>query len=60
MEILLFTVVAVVLYVAADRILVAVESRRGAPFTQRTVVFFCILLLFAVVTFAGLRAILGA
>jgi hypothetical protein len=59
-EILLFTVVAVVLYIAADRILVAVEARRGAPLPQRTVVFFCILLTLALVTFAALRAILGA
>lgn len=60
MEILLFTIVAVVLYVAADRILVAVESRRGAPFSQRTVVFFCILLGLALPTFALIRALLGA
>ena len=59
MEILLFTAVALVLYVAADRILAAVETARGAAFGQRTVVFFALLLTLALATFAILRALLG-
>jgi hypothetical protein len=58
-EILLFTAVAVVLYVVADRILVAVETARGATFGQRTVIFFALLLTLALTTFAILRALLG-
>lgn len=59
MEILLFTAVAVFLYVVADRILVAVETARGAAFGQRTVVFFVLLLTLALTSFAILRALLG-
>ena len=59
MEFLLFTAVAVVLYVVADRILVAVETARGAAFGQRTAVFFVLLLILALSTFALLRALIG-
>jgi hypothetical protein len=58
-EFLLFTAVAVILYVVADRILVAVETARGAMFGQRTVVFFGLLLTLALSTFAILRALFG-
>jgi len=60
MEILLFTIVAIVLYLAADRILVAIEAARGGPFANRTVVFFLLLLGLAVPTFALIRSLLGA
>lgn len=60
MEILLFTLVAIVLYLAADRLLVAIETARGGPFANRTVVFFLLLLGLAVPTFALIRSLLGA
>jgi hypothetical protein len=60
LEILLFTVVAVVLYLVADRLLVAIETRRGAPLGNRTLVFFVILLGLALSTFALIRAFVGA
>ena len=60
MEIVLFTVVAVVLYLAADRLLGVVERRRGAALARRSVVFFFILLGLALPTFALIRALFGA
>lgn len=52
MQIVLFTVVAVVLYLVADRILDALEQRAGRRFENRSLVFFVILLVLAVATFS--------
>lgn len=60
MEILLFTGVAIVLYLVADRLLVAIERRRGAALANRSVVFFFLLLGLALPTFALIRALVGA
>jgi hypothetical protein len=54
-QILLFTVVAVVLYLAADRLLDALELRAGRRFEYRSVYFFVILLALAVITFSVLQ-----
>ena len=54
-EALLFTALAVVLYLVADRLLDALERRAGRRFEYRSVVFFAILLLLAVLTFAVVR-----
>ena len=55
MEFLYFTVVAVVLYWLADRILDRIETARGARFEQRTLIFFTILLVSALLAFAAIR-----
>lgn len=55
MEIILFTGVAAVLYLVADRLLLLLESRAGRRFDNRSVVFFVILLTLAVVTFGALQ-----
>jgi hypothetical protein len=54
-EALLFTALAVVLYLVADRLLDALERRAGRRFEYRSVVFFVILLLLAVLSFAVVR-----
>jgi DMSO/TMAO reductase YedYZ heme-binding membrane subunit len=54
-EALLFTALAVVLYLVADRALDALERRAGRRFEYRSVVFFAILLVLAVVSFAVVR-----
>ncbi len=59
MEIVYFTLAAIVLYVVADRILDRIEVARGARFEYRTVIFFFILLGLALVTFAAIRALAG-
>lgn len=56
---LLFTVVAVVLYVVADRVLDRVEVARGRRFEQRSVIFFFILLGLAVSAFALIQSLFG-
>jgi len=52
---LLFTALAVVLYLVADRLLDALERRAGRRFEYRSVVFFVILLLLALLSFAVVR-----
>ena len=55
---IVFTLTAIVLYLAADRILDFVERRRGERLPQRGVVFFVILLVLALVTFSVLQRVL--
>ena len=59
MEIVLFTVVGIVLYVITDQVLTLLERLQGNPLPQRNVVFFVIILALSVPTFSGLRAFLG-
>jgi len=54
-EALLFTALAVVLYLVADRILDVLERRAGRRFEYRSMIFFAILLLLALVAFAAVR-----
>ena len=55
MQTLLFTVLAVILYLVADRALDAVEQRAGRRFEYRSLYFFVALLVLAVVSFALVR-----
>lgn len=59
MESVYFLLVGVVLYFAADRILDFIETRRGARFRQRSVVFFFILLALAVISFYLIQRLTG-
>jgi hypothetical protein len=53
-----YTITGVVLYLLADRILRSVEARAGRIFEHRTLIFFALLLLMALVTFAVIRRLL--
>lgn len=55
MQFLLFILVSLVLYFVADRVLREIERRRGAPFDNRSLIFFAILLVLALLTFNGLN-----
>ena len=55
MQILLFSVFAIVLYVAADRVLDVLERRAGRRFEYRSVYFFVILLVLALITFSAVQ-----
>ena len=55
MEIVYFTLVGIGLYFAADWILDRLETKRGARFEDRSVIFFVIILALALVTFQLLR-----
>ena len=60
LEILVFTLNAIIVYFLADWILRQIEARRGAVLKQRQVVFFVIILTLALVSFQFLKAILAA
>ena len=55
MEIIYFTLAAVMLYFAADWILDRIESAAGRRFENRTLVFFAILLILVMTSFALIR-----
>lgn len=55
MEMLLFTALAVVLYLVADRALNALEVRAGRRFEYRSLIFFVILLALAIVVFSAVQ-----
>jgi len=60
MEILLFTGVAIALYLAADWVLQAIEIRKGSPLKNRQVIFFVIFLVMATVSFELLQRMLSS
>jgi DMSO/TMAO reductase YedYZ heme-binding membrane subunit len=51
MEIIYFTLVGIGLYFFSDWILNRIEAARGRPFENRSVIFFVIILVLAVVSF---------
>ena len=59
MEIFYFTIVAAILYVAADWILKRMEVAAGKRFEKRSLIFFAILITMAVTSFALIRTLTG-
>ncbi len=59
MTALYYTVAGIVLYLAADWILRLLEARAGRVFEHRTLVFFALLSVMAVGSFALIRAFLA-
>jgi hypothetical protein len=57
MDAVYFTLVAILLYLVADRALRAIESAAGRTLEYRSVVFFAILLVLALGTFAIIRGL---
>lgn len=55
MDIVYFTIIAIGIYFAADRILDFIERKRGARFENRQVAFFAIILPIALITFWVIR-----
>ncbi len=60
MEIVYLTIAAIALYVISDRILDAMERRAGKRFEQRSVIFFGLMLVLSLITFAVIRSMLGS
>ena len=58
MEIVLFTLNAIVIYLLSDWIIRLIEARRGEALKNRQIVFFVIFLSLALVTFQALQTIL--
>ncbi len=59
MEIVLFTITAIVLYIVADRALNYIEIRRGARFQHRSLIFFTILVVLALISFNLIQRLAG-
>ena len=58
MEIILFTVVGIVLYVVTGQLLSLLEKLHGNPLPQRNIVFFVIVLSLSLASFSVLRSLL--
>ncbi|MDP4030566.1 MAG: hypothetical protein Q8P42_16575 [Gallionella sp.] len=58
MEVLYYTVVAACLYFTSDWILDRIEVSRGERFKNRSVVFFLIILVLAVISFGFMKYVL--
>jgi hypothetical protein len=59
MEVVYFTLAAIVLYLVSDQILERIEVARGARLEHRSLVFFGILLGLALIGFAVIRQVSG-
>lgn len=59
MEILLFTLNAIVIYLVSDWIVRQIEARRGSVMPHRQVVFFVVFLTLALVSFRILQTLLS-
>jgi hypothetical protein len=59
MDVLYFTIIAIGIYFAADRMLDFIERQRGARFENRQVAFFAIILPIALITFWVVRLLQG-
>lgn len=57
MDAVYFTLVAILLYLVADRALRAIESAAGRTLEYRSLVFFAILLVLAMGTFTLIRSL---
>ncbi len=55
LQILIFTITAIVLYVFSDWLLGKLEEFRGKPFPNRSIIFFVIILILSVSVFEGFQ-----
>ena len=60
MEMLLFTGVAIVLYVVCDRVVLRIEAHLGRRLEHRSLLFFVLLLGSALLSFPLIRSLLQA
>jgi len=59
LQLAMYTVTAVVLYVLSDKILLGLEKWRGKPFASRNIVFFIIIMVLSVSVFEGIQHFFG-
>lgn len=60
MEIIVFTLNAILIYLFADWVIRAIEQKKGEVLKHRQVIFFVVFLSLALISFNVLRAILAA
>jgi hypothetical protein len=58
MEAIYFTLVAVGLYFFSDWLLERIERLRGKPFEQRSIVFFAIITVLALISFQAIQMLM--
>ena len=58
-ELFLFTLNAIVVYLVSDWLVRLIEKRRGAAIKQRQIIFFAIFLTLALISFRLLKTLLG-
>lgn len=59
MEIVIFTVVGIALYLVTGQLLALLEKLHGEPLPQRNIVFFVIIMALSLSSFSLLRTLLG-
>ncbi len=59
MEIVIFTVVGIALYLISDRVLRALEKLHGEPLPQRNIIFFVLIMVLSLSTFSILDRLWG-
>lgn len=59
MEIVLFTVIGIALYLISNQLLLLLEKLNGNPLPQRSIVFFVIIITLALPTFSIMRSLVG-
>jgi hypothetical protein len=59
MQYVYFTIAAIFLYLGSDMILTRIEKARGKPLPNRSVIFFAIILVLAVVSFRAIEYFMG-
>jgi hypothetical protein len=59
MEFVYYTLAGIILYFVSDWILLRIESARGTRLEHRSVVFFVIILVLALVSFKAVELMLG-
>lgn len=59
MEIVIFTVVGIVLYLVTGQVLALLEKLHGEPLPQRNIVFFVIIMALSLSAFSLLRTFFG-
>jgi len=57
MEMIYFTIVAIILYIVSDRILEAIERKRGERLQNRSMYFFIIILVLAIISFTLIQSL---
>ena len=59
MQYVYFTITAIFLYLASDMILTKIEAKRGKPLPNRSLIFFAIILVLAIVSFRVIEHLMG-
>lgn len=59
MEIIIFTVIAIALYLISSQLLVLLERFYGKPLPQRNIIFFLIIMALSLPSFSLMRNLLG-